>query len=137
MHAKVNQQGDVIQFPYSLTDLRRDNPATSFPKTISDELALSFGVVPVTVTMTEKPAFNAATHRVAQTGWQLTGYDASPVWSIIALTQNELDENASASQTQTLINLADNFIAGTGTGAQAQAALGHLIKRLVRKGIIP
>lgn len=39
--------GQVEQFPYTLGDLRRDNPQTSFPKNIPVEIARRLGVFPV------------------------------------------------------------------------------------------
>jgi hypothetical protein len=45
------------QFPYTLAQLRKDNPQTSFPKKIPDALAASFGVYPVTVA--DRPAHQA------------------------------------------------------------------------------
>lgn len=36
--------GQVEQFPYTLGDLRRDNPQTSFPKKIGDALLASYGI---------------------------------------------------------------------------------------------
>lgn len=39
--------GAIVQYPYSVGLLRRDNPNTSFPKTISDEVLAEFGVYEV------------------------------------------------------------------------------------------
>jgi len=39
--------GQVEQFPYTLGDLRRDNPQTSFPKKIGDAILASYGIVHV------------------------------------------------------------------------------------------
>jgi len=39
--------GQVEQFPYTLGDLRRDNPQTSFPKKIGDAILTSYGIVHV------------------------------------------------------------------------------------------
>jgi hypothetical protein len=39
--------GQVEQFPYTLGDLRRDNPKTSFPKKIGDAILASYGIVHV------------------------------------------------------------------------------------------
>ena len=39
--------GQVEQFPYTLGDLRRDNPQTSFPKVIPVEIMRRYGVYPV------------------------------------------------------------------------------------------
>lgn len=41
----VNNEVDT--FPYTLKQLRQDNPSVSFPKEISDELAAQFNVYPV------------------------------------------------------------------------------------------
>ena len=59
MFAKITN-GAVDKFPYSVGQLRHDNPNTSFPKQVSDELLAEFGVVAVT----EKPApdFDPLTH---------------------------------------------------------------------------
>lgn len=40
--------GQVEQFPYTLGDLRRDNPQTSFPKKIADAMLASYGIFGVT-----------------------------------------------------------------------------------------
>lgn len=55
-YAKLNQDGTLDRYPYTLTDLRRDNPGTSFPPSITDEVATSFGVVPVTPA--DQPAYD-------------------------------------------------------------------------------
>jgi hypothetical protein len=40
--------GQVEQFPYTLGDLRRDNPKTSFPKKIGDAILASHSIYHVT-----------------------------------------------------------------------------------------
>ena len=47
-YAKLDAEGNLERYPYTLTDLRRDNPRTSFGRTISQETAEAFGCVPVT-----------------------------------------------------------------------------------------
>jgi hypothetical protein len=42
--------GSVDRYPYTLTDLRRANPGTSFAKQISDDTAASFNCYPVSQT---------------------------------------------------------------------------------------
>ena len=39
--------GAIVQYPYSVGLLRRDNPNTSFPKTLSDEVLAEYGVYEV------------------------------------------------------------------------------------------
>jgi len=41
--------GSVDTYPYNVGKLRRDNPNTSFPKTVPDEVLAEWGVYPVTV----------------------------------------------------------------------------------------
>lgn len=43
----LNDDGTINRYPYTLTDLKRANPGTSFAKTISDETAASFNCYPV------------------------------------------------------------------------------------------
>jgi hypothetical protein len=53
-YVKLNDDGSVDRYPYTLTDLRRSQPNVSFPAQISDETAADFGVYPVTPA--EQPA---------------------------------------------------------------------------------
>ena len=53
-YVKLNEDGSVDRYPYTLTDLRRSQPNVSFPKQITDETAAGFGVYPVTPA--EQPA---------------------------------------------------------------------------------
>ena len=46
MHVKLTN-GQPDQFPYSVGQFRRDNPETSFPKIIPDEILRRYGVFPV------------------------------------------------------------------------------------------
>lgn len=59
MFAKITN-GAVDKFPYTVGQLRRDNPNTSFPKQIPDETLLEFGMVPVTEV--PAPEFDPMTH---------------------------------------------------------------------------
>jgi len=61
MFAKITN-GSVDRFPYSVGDLRRDNPNTSFPKNISVQTMTSYGMVPVT--QLAEPDHNPITHFV-------------------------------------------------------------------------
>jgi hypothetical protein len=53
MYVKVID-GEAVEYPYSLSGLRRDNPNVSFPREISDEILAEYGVFPVV--KTEQPA---------------------------------------------------------------------------------
>jgi hypothetical protein len=55
MYAKLNN-GVVEKYPYTIGDLRKDNPNTSFPSQISQTTLDDFGVV--TVVTVDKPEFD-------------------------------------------------------------------------------
>jgi hypothetical protein len=55
----------VEKFPYSIGDLRKDNPQTSFPKNPSDATLASYDVFPVVVTGAE---YDPNTQAADQTG---------------------------------------------------------------------
>lgn len=59
MFAKITN-GAVDKFPYTVGQLRHDNPNTSFPKQISEETMLEFGMVPVSEV--PAPEFDPMTH---------------------------------------------------------------------------
>jgi len=63
MYVKITN-GSVDQFPYTVGQLRRDNPNTSFPKRVTDEMLAEYGVVPVTYT--DAPTYNERTQKAAQ-----------------------------------------------------------------------
>ena len=48
LYVLLAADGSVDRYPYTLTDLRRANLGTSFPKNISDETAAQFNCFPVT-----------------------------------------------------------------------------------------
>lgn len=49
--------GEIDQFPYTVGQFRRDNPNTSFPRNIPDDVLAAFGVFPVT--LQERPQTSA------------------------------------------------------------------------------
>lgn len=46
MYAKLNN-GNIEKYPYTIGDLRKDNPQCSFPRNITQDVLDQFGVVPV------------------------------------------------------------------------------------------
>ena len=82
--------GKVSKFPYSVGQLRRDNPNTSFPKVIPEETMAAYGVFPVSEL--PAPSFDSWTHYLE--------YNPVPVlqdgkWvsvpTVYALTQDQID----------------------------------------------
>jgi hypothetical protein len=56
--------GNVDTYPYNVGQLRRDNPNTSFPKRIPDEMLESYGIMPVAYT--DMPSIDERTQSVEQ-----------------------------------------------------------------------
>ena len=46
---KEKSRGVIDEYPYSITKLKQDNPNTSFPSEITDEVLQSYNVYPVSV----------------------------------------------------------------------------------------
>lgn len=63
MHVKITN-GTVDTYPYNVGQLRRDNPNTSFPKRIPDEMLADWGVYPVVYT--DMPSIDGRTQKVEQ-----------------------------------------------------------------------
>lgn len=89
MYAKITN-GQVDQFPYTVGQLRRDNPNTSFPRSIPDEMLAEFGVLKVNLVpvpnideRTQRVEQNAQPHQEA--GQWFCG------WTVTNKTQADLD----------------------------------------------
>ena len=61
MFVKITN-GQVAQYPYTVGDLRRDNPNVSFPKNISNGVFSRYGVYPVGYQAA--PEYDPMTHRL-------------------------------------------------------------------------
>ena len=109
VYVKV-ENSQVAEYPYSVRSLRNDNPNTSFPKSMSDDMLANWGVYPVTVS--DPPSCTARTQNVAQDdnptlvnnvwtlGWtvsdktadEITSYDASMAKGNRTLRDDKLKE---------------------------------------------
>jgi len=90
MYVKLNNSHQPISFPYSLTELRRENPGTSFPANISDETLADYRVHPVTTTAA--PAFDPRTQEVEQAA-ELKNNVWTQVWTVVNRSEAEASEN--------------------------------------------
>ena len=55
---------EATTYPYSLGQLRRDNPNVSFPKSIPDEMLSSYGVKRVSIA--SEPSFDVRTQTISE-----------------------------------------------------------------------
>jgi hypothetical protein len=110
MFVKITN-GAVDQYPYTVGDLRRDNPNTSFPRSLPDQLLADWGMYPVT----EKsiPSYDARTQKVtADTTPAQENGDWVIGWTISNKTSDEVSEyDANAESTNRGIR--DNLLEGT------------------------
>jgi len=61
MYVKV-ENNEVAVYPYAIQDLKEENPNTSFPKVLTDDLLSSYGIYKVVYGT--QPLINEATHKV-------------------------------------------------------------------------
>lgn len=98
MYAKVIN-GQVIAFPYTVNQLRDENPQISFPVIIPADTLAEFGVVPVVSTWVD---YNHATQVAVQEG--CTYNDAEQrwetAWTVRPMTEQELAELAQQKDAQ-------------------------------------
>ena len=99
MYARI-QNGAITRYPYTLADLKRDNPQVSFPMSPSDASLSDFGAV--RVYFSTQPSFNPDTHALEE---QAPTYVAAnsrweQVWGIRALTAEEIAQKQSQVQEQ-------------------------------------
>lgn len=88
MYVKVSN-GAVEQYPYTLGNLRRDNPNTSFPKTPSDEMLADWSVYPVTIA--DVPSVNDRTQKAIQdTSPTLVDGSWTLGWTVESKTSEEV-----------------------------------------------
>ena len=82
--------GEVDQFPYTIGNLRRDNPQTSFPKQIPNSILQSYEVYEVTEL--DKPAYDP----LVQTLVRGTPVYNNDRWKVSYTTANKSDADAEA-----------------------------------------
>jgi len=88
MHVLVSN-GNVENYPYTIGNLRRDNPNTSFPKKPSDELLEDFGMF--RVAKVDRPAYDH-TKNIAEGTPVLTGGVWTQVWNVTDASAEEIAE---------------------------------------------
>jgi hypothetical protein len=90
MHVKITS-GNVDTYPYNVGQLRRDNPNTSFPKQIPDEMLESYGIY--TVVYTDMPSIDGRTQNAEQ---EATPSLVDGAWTISWTTSSKTAEETQA-----------------------------------------
>ena len=108
MHVLVNN-GNVESYPYTIGNLRRDNPHTSFPKKPSDELLEDFGMF--RVVKVDRPEYDHTKNIAEGTPVQINGV-WTQVWDVTDASAEEIAERT-AQQAQNMRAERDRLIAET------------------------
>lgn len=116
MFAKITN-GAVERFPYTISDLRRDNPNVSFPSTVPDAELATYGVE--RVTPATAPSINTLTHRLERTCELVDGV-WTEVWTETQRESAVAEKNIRDQRNQLLsqtdwTQLSDSIVASTWT----------------------
>lgn len=106
MYVKI-ANNEVEEFPYTLDQLKRDNPNVSFPETISSETLASYNVFPVT--LTEPPAHDQLVELVTTANPTLVDGVWTQAWTKVNRTEEEASSNIRAERDSRL--LATDYLA--------------------------
>ena len=85
----------VEAFPYGVSELMRDNPNTSFPESISDEVLARFYVYPVVMQEVPQP-FDEITQNVVEVNPTLVDGSWIQTWEVTAASDTEVADRLSA-----------------------------------------
>ena len=96
MYTKI-KDGSVEKYPYSITDLKKDNPNVSFPTTIPTATLNHYGVADVVEA--SQPTFNRSTQTVKRKSTpELVSGVWTINWEIANKSQTTLDEEKADNQ---------------------------------------
>tara|TARA_R100001443_G_scaffold92607_1_gene99268 strand:- start:701 stop:1177 length:477 start_codon:yes stop_codon:yes gene_type:complete len=89
MYAKI-KDGSIEKYPYTISDLKKDNPNVSFTKTIPTATLNHYGVADVVVA--KKPTYNTATHNIRKKNEpELVSGVWTINWETIVIPQEDID----------------------------------------------
>lgn len=88
--------GAIEKYPYSIGELRKDNPQTSFPKNPNNELLAEWGVFPVAPTPQPKVDH---TKNVTEVDPVKTGDAWVQTWQVTDASQEEIEQRTESQAT--------------------------------------
>jgi hypothetical protein len=96
----VKVSNGSVQFPYTIGQLRKDNPNTSFPAYITEATLANYSVFPVTEVAA--PVVDPLTQRHEQTTPTQVDGKWTQVWQVIDLTEDQAAANVRAERDRRL-----------------------------------
>jgi len=100
MYVKV-LNGDSVNFPYDLSQLKDANPGTSFPVVIPVNVLADYNVFEVA--LTTRPTIDSRTHKVTQRATEINGVWTQE-WIIQQLPTEQAVSNVRADRNRQLID---------------------------------
>ena len=88
----------VETYPYSIGDLRRDNPNTSYPANPTEQTLAEWNVFPVTDN--PAPDYNPATHNRTEGDPTLIDDEWVRTWAVTPATPEQIAERANAQESE-------------------------------------
>ena len=96
MYAKI-KDGSVEKYPYSITDLKQDNPNVSFPRVLDSTVLNSFGTYEVVTD--SKPTYNSVTQTINRKSTpELVSGTWTLKWEIKDKPQEDIDQEKAEKQ---------------------------------------
>lgn len=86
--------GVVEKYPYSINQLKKDNPQTSFPASPTNELLESFNVF--SVVPTERPIYDPITHDLREVEPVLIDKVWTQSWEVVAADPAEVEQRVNS-----------------------------------------
>jgi hypothetical protein len=106
MHALINN-GAVEKYPYTIGNLRRDNPHTSFPKRPSDEMLEDWNMY--VVARVDRPDVDPITQNISEQTPVLVKGQWTQVWAVTDATPEEIAERQEQQLEQAKAQRADAY----------------------------
>lgn len=115
MYLKINN-GQIEKYPYTVYELRTDNPNTSFPQTMTDDALAEWGVLPVKPV--ERPQADH-TKNVKEDTPQFINGEWVQVWEVTPASDDELLQRILELRAEAYPPMSD-YLDGVVKGDQAQ-----------------
>lgn len=90
--------GVVLQYPYDMSDLRQDNPNTSFPRSMTAEQYAEWNMVAVVVD--PKPSYDPIYKEISTTGPSLVDGVWTQGWEILDRDVDDITESIEDKKTE-------------------------------------
>jgi hypothetical protein len=88
----TSSNGEIVAYPYSQTDLDRDNPSTSFPAGVISPASLAeWSVFPVHYS--DQPVVDILTQRMVEIAPVYDGQSWIQQWAVEVISQDEINAN--------------------------------------------